>query len=140
MGIELVPLATIVVTGRGLIPIGVGPGGDRMIGELSDFQMSGSRLNARMKGAAAADWAVVSPDAVLSPDVRVTVETDDGALIYIAYQGRVDVSAGWDNATILVAPRFETSDSRYKWLNSMQAVGKGWFAEPGVHYEWYELR
>jgi hypothetical protein len=138
--IELVPLATIVATGRGIIPIGIGPAGDRMIGELSDFQMSGSRLNAHMKGNAAADWALVSPDSTLSVDVRLAVETDDGALIYVAYQGRADLSAGWDDATIYVAPRFETSDPRYKWLNSLQAVGKGWFAEPGVHYEWYAMR
>lgn len=140
MGIELVPLAKVTATGRGLIPIGVGPAGDRMIGEVSGFEMSGERLNAHLKGVAAADWALVAPDGTASVDVRLAVETDDGALIYITYQGRFDLSVGWDKAVIYVAPRFETSDNRYKWLNPLQAVGKGWFAEPGVHYDWYELR
>lgn len=140
MSVELTPLATIVATVSGPIQIGMGPSGNRMIGEVSAFEMSGERVNARMKGTAAADWAVVGPDGIATLDVRVTVETDDGALVYVTYQGRCDLSSGFDNATIFVAPRFETADIRYKWLNAVQAVGKGRFADPGVHYEWYELR
>lgn len=140
MSIELVPLAHVVAGGRGIIPIGVGPSGDRMVGELESFELSGERLTAHLKGVAAADWAVVGADGVASVDVRLVVESHDGALIYVTYQGRFDLAAGWDDAVIYVAPRFETSDERYKWLNRTQAVGKGWFAPPGVHYEWYEVR
>jgi len=99
--------------------------------------MSGERIEARLRGAAAADWAVIAPDGIGSVDARLAVETDDGAVIYIAYQGRFHTS---DNAPVYVAPRFETSDQRYEWLNRIQAVGKGAFVEPGLRYEWYELR
>ena len=43
--------------------------------------------------------------------------------------------------TAYVAPRFETGDARYAWLNRNQAVGKGTLNEDlSVDYEWYELR
>ena len=57
-------------------------------------------------------------------DVRVVVETDDGKLIYITYEGRADWSDGPGTKPIYMAPKFETSDDRYAWLN-VQAVGKG---------------
>jgi hypothetical protein len=40
-----------------------------------------------------------------------------------------------------VAPRFETGDKRYAWLNGIQAVGKGTINQDlSVDYEWYEIR
>ena len=75
-------------------------------------------------------------------DVRFTLETDDGALVYIQYDGRFDVTGGPGSAPLYVAPRFETGDARYAWLNKIQAVGKGTF-DPETNvvlYEWYEVR
>jgi len=44
-------------------------------------------------------------------------------------------------STIYVAPRFETSDERYAWLNRVQAIGKGIVNEDLLlDYEWYEVR
>jgi hypothetical protein len=43
--------------------------------------------------------------------------------------------------TIYVAPRFETGDERYTWLNRIQAVGKGTLNQDlSLDYEWYEVR
>ena len=43
--------------------------------------------------------------------------------------------------TIYVAPRFETGDERYAWLNRIQAVGKGILNQDlSLEYEWYEVR
>ena len=58
----------------------------------------------------------------------------------VADQGRIDLSRDWEEATIDVAPRFETGDERYQWLNIVQAVGRGRIAGDGLRYEWYELR
>lgn len=58
-------------------------------------------------------------------DVRYCVETDDGALVYVSYSGRVDLSGGTGAAPIYATPLFETGDPRYKWLNTIQAVAKG---------------
>ena len=140
MGIELIPLTTIDITFREAISVGAGPAGDRLVGELATFEMTGERLTAHLRGVAAADWAVVSPDAVLSPDVRVTVETGDGAIIYVTYQGRVDMTHGWAACVPYVAGRFETADPRYSWLNTVLAVGKGQVVESGLRYEWHEVR
>jgi hypothetical protein len=44
-------------------------------------------------------------------------------------------------ATVYVAPRFETCDERYLWLNRIQAIGKGIANEDlTLDYEWYEVR
>ncbi len=74
-------------------------------------------------------------------DVRGTIETHDGAIIYLNYYGKTDLTRGLVfPVTIFVAPRFETGDPRYAWLNTLQAVGKGIVDENLVlTYEWYEL-
>ena len=41
---------------------------------------------------------------------------------------------------VYVAPPFETADERYRWLHTVQAVGKGQVHGGGLRYEWYELR
>ena len=39
-----------------------------------------------------------------------------------------------------MAPKFETSDERYTWLNAVQAVGKGELGAGTVSYEIAEVR
>jgi hypothetical protein len=77
-------------------------------------------------------------------DVRLSLRTDDGALIYMIYGGRLDLSAPSGQLVAYVAPTFETGDARYAWLNSIQAVGKGIFvpsADGGtLEYEFFEIR
>ena len=70
----------------------------------------------------------------------LSVETDDGALIYITYEGRADWSEGPGTKSIFMAPKFETSDERYTWLNAVQAVGKGQLGAGAVSYEIAEVR
>jgi hypothetical protein len=69
-------------------------------------------------------------------EVRQVIQTDDGALIYVTYQGRADRSLG----TYTVAPTFETDDERYAWLNSIQAIGRGRNDGDAIVYEMFELR
>lgn len=138
MTVELIPLGTADI---GISPIMIPgtPSGTRVIVEIASVDFRGERLRAKLKGAAAADWAVVSPAGVGLQDVRFTLETDDGALIYVTYNGRVDVSQGLEGATAYTAPRFETGDERYAWLNRIQAVAKGVISEGVLRYELYEL-
>jgi hypothetical protein len=57
------------------------------------------------------------------------------------YHGRLDGSNGLQPPLTVYAPRFETGDERYVWLNRVQAVGKGTIYEDlSVDYEWYEVR
>ena len=63
-----------------------------------------------------------------------------GALVFAQYNGRSDASKGVGQAPIYTAPRFETGDERYAWLNKVQAAAKGSLADTLLTYEMYELR
>jgi hypothetical protein len=142
MAIELVPLCTLRIQLKPPIAAGAGPAGTRLIVELVSVQVKGDRLRAEMLGAAAADWIILGPEGTGTVDVRVTLQTDDGAIIFVQYSGRLDTSQGLQfPMTAYVAPLFETSDERYAWLNRIQAVGKGILYEDlSLDYEWYEVR
>ena len=133
MSIELVPLCTLTVT---LAPtISVSP--SLVVGEVTAARAEGERLTASLKGAAAADWLQVSPDGYGTLDVKITLETDDGAVVHATYSGRLDFTT----MTAYAAPLFHTGDERYAWLNRIQAVSKGTFQPDGtLIYEMFELR
>ena len=136
---ELVPLCSIdIVMGESQM-IGDGPAGFRVIAEVGSGTVSGDRVRGTLAGRAMADWIVVN-GGVATVDVRGAMQTDDGALIYVTYGGRIDVSGGALAEPIYVAPRFETSDERYTWLNLVQAVGIGKLDGENLHYDWFELR
>ena len=139
MTLELIPLCTLAITLRDPIAVGDGPAGVRLIYEVAEATVKGDRINGRMLGQASADWLTIT-GTTASLDVRATFETDDGAIILAQYTGRSDLTKGPGGAPIYVAPRFETGDERYAWLNSIQAAGKGSLDGSQLTYEWYELR
>jgi hypothetical protein len=139
MTIELIPLGTMKADLRTPLGLAGTPAGHRMIYEVETGRFEGERINATLKGNSAADWLTVGPDGTGTVDVRALVETDDGALVFIQYQGRTDVTQG-GRAPVYIAPRFETGDERYRWLNQVQAVGKGSFDGRTLTYELYEIR
>src|SRR4029453_1884378 len=91
MTIELVDLATMTAELRPPLVLSGTPAGDRMSSEVEPGRREGDRIRALLKGRAAADWLTVGPDGTGALDVRALVETDDGALVFIQYNGRVDV-------------------------------------------------
>lgn len=133
MTAELIPLATMTALLRAPHPVG-----NRLIFEVEDAWIEGDRLNAKMKGQSTADWFSVDNAGVGTIDVRGLAETDDGALVFIQYMGRVDTTA--PDAPIYTAPRFDTGDERYRWLTAIQAVGKGRLDGHRLVYELYEVR
>jgi hypothetical protein len=144
VSIELVPLCTLHIEVKPLINVGSGSAGTRVIIEVASMVVEGERLRGELAGAAAADWVLIGPEGTGTLDVRAAMRTDDGAIIFTQYNGKMaeDVSQGMKlPATVYVAPRFETSDERYAWLNRIQAVGKGTVNEDfTLDYEWYEVR
>lgn len=139
-GIQLVPLARATLT-LGVPAVMPGtPRGMRMIVDVADARWEGERLKASQLSQPSGDWAVVSPDGTLHVDVRTTLETDDGALIYVRYEGRSDYT-NVATSPIIVAPLFETADPRYAWLNKIQAIAKGRAANMGtLVYDIFEVR
>ena len=98
--------------------------------------MEGPKIKGKLL-APAADWGRVMPSGVFRVDVRGTIQTDDGALIYVTYGGAVQFASKEqaesiakgatlkaDDCYFITAPTFETKSEKYAWLNSIQAVGK----------------
>jgi len=140
MAIELVPLANATATLAAPIMLPNTPAGTRVIFEITDYRFEGTRFTARQRGAAAADWLIVGPEGTATLDVRVTLETRDGAVVFLHYGGRVDASRGLGGAPIYAALRFDTGDERYAWLNRVQAIAKGMLSGNELAYEVYEIR
>jgi len=138
---ELVPLGTMWAGFGEIHTMEGAPFGTRMIVDVTDVRIEGERLNARMKGQATADWGSLAADGTFQLDVRATLETDDGALILVQYHGRCDLSDPEAPGPVYNAPRFETGDPRYAWLNKVQAVMKGKVDLPRqITYRIYEVR
>jgi hypothetical protein len=118
------------------------PSGMRITSETVSLTFEGERLKASLRGRAAADWLVISDNGRLGAmDVRLTAETDDGALIFVQYNGRMRYATDESPHVLYVAPRFETGHSKYAWLNGIQAVGKGFLDQRTrrIDYQFYEL-
>src|SRR5262249_16759194 len=105
------------------------------IGEITRARYEGERLKASLTGRAAADWAFVEPSGRVLVDARLTLETDDGAIILVTYTGRMDTAT----AGVYSAMYFETEDDRYQWLTRILGVAKGSFAGERLEYEVYEV-
>ena len=136
--IELVPLCTIEASlSPQPIVVGHGPAGMRVIFEVGEGEIKGDRLNGRVRGTGGADWVLLHGDTG-TIDVRMTLDTHDGAVIFVQYHGKVSIAT--DPIRMRVAPRFETGDERYAWLNSVQAIGVGESDGTNVRYEWFEVR
>ena len=137
--LELVPLCRAhLEIGEAVVLEGT-PTGNLMVGEVAHSRFEGERFTARQRGHAAADWLNVAPDGTAVIDVRMTVETDDGALVFIEYGGRSNLETGIAYAT----PNFRTGDPRYQWMNQIQAVAKGHFDAAAMSMTYsmiYELR
>jgi len=85
-------------------------------------------------------------------DTRYTMETSDGALIYVRNHGYrhgpaevlKKLAAGEDVDPSLyymrTAPLFETGDARYAWLNRLICVGTGARKKSSVHLEIFEVK
>jgi hypothetical protein len=142
MTIELIPLCTATVTLADPILIPDTPAGMRVIAEVTAWDVEGERFNAHLRGAAAADWMTVNAAMLGTIDARGLLETDDGALIYTWYHGRLDLSEGPGAFPAYSAPLYETGDERYAWLNKIQAVAKGILSPDGKQlvYEICEVR
>lgn len=106
------PLCTLRIQLKPPIVVGAGPAGTRLIVEVASAQVKGDRLRGEMLGAAAADWVIVGPEGTGTVDVRVTLQTDDGAVIFVQYNGRLDASRGQQFPTPRLASRRATSVMR----------------------------
>ena len=150
---QLKPLFELSATLERFDDLGETPQGHRMMAVVGQGSgtISGDRVRGQVLQGSGGDWLLLRPDGAGQLDVRITIKTDDEALIYMRYEGIV---AGDALPRILggeavpasdyyfrTTPYFETSSDKYAWLNKIVAVGvgqvdlsKGW-----VGYKVYEV-
>ncbi len=110
-----------------------------MVATVTEGRFVGPKINAStIEGVAAADWLTLLPGGGFSLDVRFSLRTDDGADIYVTYAG-FGTPNEVGGADIRTAPRFETGDERYEWLNSLFCVAVGGTTDVGIEYEVYSI-
>jgi hypothetical protein len=131
--------------------LGEAPFGRRRIVPICGGSFSGARLSGRVLPGGA-DWQLVRADGVADLEARYTLETHDGALIYVRNRGyrhgpadvmrrlaageAVDPSLYYMRTT----PRFETGDARYAWLNRIVCVATASRLPQAVHLEVFEVQ
>jgi hypothetical protein len=117
------PLMTLRLNTAPTQDIGAGPRGTRLTFPITGGSFEGDRLCGKVLGGGG-DWGVKRPDGVLELDLRITLETDDGALIHLTFEGiRHDGTPAGPYFRTL--PRFETAALKYFFLNRLLAVGTG---------------
>ena len=94
-------------------------------GALSVFPVTGGSFEGEsLRGkvlAGGGDWVTTTSDGTFELDLRVTLETDDSALIHMTFTGVRDDA----NRYFRTLPRFETAAPKYGFLNRLIAVGIG---------------
>jgi len=112
------PLMTVNIAAAPPQKLGTVPHGIRSIVPVTGGDFEGPRLRGKVLPGGA-DWLLLRPDGVLELDLRITLKTDDHALIYMTFQG---LRHGNYFRTL---PRFETSTETYAFLNRIVTVGVG---------------
>ena len=130
--------------------LGAGPLGRRRIIGITGGRFSGERLSGRVLPGGA-DWQVIRADGVAELDARYTLETHDGALIYVRNRGyrhgpeevlrRIAAGENVDPSQYYMrtTPLFETGDGRYAWLNRIVCVATGARRPAAVELEVFEV-
>jgi hypothetical protein len=117
------PLMTLRLNTAPTQNIGAGPHGTRLTFPITGGSFDGDRVRGRVLPGGD-DWVIKRADGVLELDLRITLETDDGVLIHLTFEGlRDDGAAGAPYFRTL--PRFEAADAKYSFLNRLLAVGSG---------------
>lgn len=145
------PLFEISITVDPPQNLGATPLGTRRIVPVTGGSFSGQRLRGTVLRSAAADWILVRADGSVLLDVRLTLKTDDDALIFMTYRGirhsspevaqrlaqgeTVDPSDYYFRTT----PVFETSHDKYEWMNNIICVAVGERLPGEVKYKVFEI-
>jgi hypothetical protein len=131
------------------IDLGVTPQGHRRIVALTGGRAEGPDFHAELLAMGGADWQIVRPSGSSVADIRYTLKTDRGALLYIqshgVRHGEPDVLArlakGEDvdpsEYTFRITVGIETSAPELAWLNDGVFIGVGARRPGGVSYDVY---
>jgi hypothetical protein len=147
---QLEYLMQVTVTLAPVLNVGTTAAGTRRIINITGGHFSGPKLSGQILPGGA-DWQLVRADGVAVLEARYTLQTADGALIYVQNRGlrhgppevlatiargeAVDPSRYYMRTT----PIFETGEARYRWLNDLIAVGSGIRRRDSVILDFYQV-
>ncbi len=123
--------------------------GQRRIVPLTGGTFSGPEISGKLLAGASADWQILLPDGTALGDIRYTLQTDGGDLLYVqsrsvrhgspevlARLGRGEqVDAG--EYTFRTSTQIETAAPDLDWLNKGVFISVGARQTDGVIYETY---
>jgi hypothetical protein len=131
--------------------LGATPYGNRRIATVTGGRFEGKELRGTVLPSPGGDWLLLRNDGVLMLDVRITLRTDDDALVYMSYRGmrhgpqwvldrlnkgeKVDPSEYYFRTT----PLFETSSEKYSFLNRIVCVATGRREATGPIYDVFQV-
>jgi hypothetical protein len=116
--------------------VGDTPYGERRIIPIQGGSFEGAKLSGKVLPGGA-DWQFIRPDGVAELEARYTLQTDDGALIYVLNRG---IRSGSKEIMARLArgekvhpneyyfrtrPVFETGAAKYQWLHRIVTVATG---------------
>jgi Protein of unknown function (DUF3237) len=124
-------------------------GGRRRIVPQTGGTFTGPELNGKLLPGASADWQIVLPDGTALGDIRYTLQTDRGDLLYVQSRGvrhgdaevlarlgrGEDVDAS--EYTFRTSTQIETAAPDLDWLNKGVFISVGGRQAAGVIYETY---
>ena len=123
--------------------------GHRRIVPLSGGTFSGAEISGRLLPGASADWQIILPDGTTLGDIRYTLQTDGGDLLYVQSRstrhGSQEVLArlarGEDveasEYTFHALTRIETASADLDWVNKGVFISVGGRQPADVIYETY---
>jgi hypothetical protein len=123
--------------------------GHRRIVPQTGGTFTGPELNGKLLPGASADWQIVLPDGTALGDIRYTLQTDIGELLYVQSRGVRHGSAevlarlarGEDvdasEYTFRTLTQIETAAPALDWLNKGIFISVGGRQTDGVIYETY---
>jgi hypothetical protein len=133
------------------LPLDLGdrPHGHRRIVPLTGGTFTGPELRGKLLPGASADWQTILPDGTAFGDIRYTLQTDVGELLYVQSRsvrhGSAEVLArlgrGEDvdpsEYTFRTSTNIEAAGPRLDWLNKGIFISVGGRQADGVIYDTY---
>src|ERR1700746_2093472 len=131
------------------LDLGERPQGHRRIVPLTGGTFTGPELRGKLLPGVSADWQILLPDGTALGDIRYTLQTDTGALLYVQSRGvrhgspevlerlgrGEDVDAS--EYTFRTSTQIETASRELAWLNKGVFISVGGRSAGGVAYETY---
>lgn len=144
-------LFKILIELHPILDLGATPAGERRIVPVSGGRFSGERLRGEILPHAGSDLLLTRADGSFQQDVRLALQTHDGALILMTYRGIRHSSTevarriargeavARDDYYLRTVPFFETAAPAYDWLNRIVTVGIGERLPKGAAYDVFEI-